>query len=590
MNLLKYFPMYYRLTDKKILVFVGLTFVSAFFEMITAGTLITVLKFGTNIQSNRITKFVDSLIDNFNFESPEQKLGALLLFAVVTLIAGSVFEIFSRIYIANIETSTFVKIEMDIVKKLTNADYQYFLSHDQGTLSNTLLRELRGVSISFRMYGMILVSIVFACLYISLPTIINPIIVLIVMSLGIPFYFLNRLINRKISALSVDSRILMSKFSGLVIQYINFYKYLKSTETYPPVLGNIKGLCGRIGHNSKMMAFWGSFVSYALMPIAFAASAGIIYFQIVAMKVHLIDALTVLGLLYIACNRLLTIPGSYQKFLNFAGSIFIYEEISEELSRAQERKHSPNCQKPDFTGNLVFKDVWFKYGKGKHYILKGINIEISPGSCVAFVGGSGAGKSTIINMLTGLLKPVKGEVSISSCNYENTDIRSLRAQIGYVTQEPVIFNDSIRNNLTMFGTSDAADIDKYAKLTHSYDFINNTPQRYDSLLGDNGVNISGGQRQRISLTREIARNTKILILDEATSSLDSETEKVIFDNMNEIRKDKTVIIIAHRLSTVKNCDIIFVLDKGEIVEHGTYSELYNRSGRFRQMVDSQSLN
>ena len=219
-----------------------------------------------------------------------------------------------------------------------------------------------------------------------------------------------------------------------------------------------------------------------------------------------------------------------------------------------------------------------------------INITLPPKQTVAFVGASGAGKSTLVTLLTGLLKPTAGEIFLGSARYEDIDQRLLRKSIGYVTQESVIFHDTIRDNITLWSDrGDEVRVRSAAAGAYINQFIEDLPKGYDTVLGDSGLNISGGQRQRINIARELYKNVRILIFDEATSSLDSESEREIQVNIDAFRGEKTVVVIAHRLSTIRNSDLIFVLKDGGIVEQGAYDELYSRGGEFRAMVDQQTL-
>jgi subfamily B ATP-binding cassette protein MsbA len=195
-----------------------------------------------------------------------------------------------------------------------------------------------------------------------------------------------------------------------------------------------------------------------------------------------------------------------------------------------------------------------------------------------------------VTLLTGVLKPTGGTISLGDTDYSEINQKSLRQGIGYVTQETVIFNDTIKNNITLSNNS-VPDEKVMAAANRAFlmDFIEALPGGFDTVMGDDGVNISGGQRQRISIARELFKDAKLLMFDEATSSLDSHSEREIQRNIEGVRGEKTVVIIAHRLSTVKASDMIFVLDKGAVAEQGTYDELYSRGGLFKAMVDQQSL-
>ena len=237
---------------------------------------------------------------------------------------------------------------------------------------------------------------------------------------------------------------------------------------------------------------------------------------------------------------------------------------------------------------LQIRNLSFSYGAVR--VLRDINMTIHPRSTVALVGVSGAGKSTLVTLLTGVLKPSEGTISMGDTSYSDINQRSLRKGIGYVTQETVIFNDTIRNNITLSNNS-VPDEKVMAAATRAFltDFIEALPAGYETVMGDDGANISGGQRQRISIARELFKDARLLMFDEATSSLDTHSEREIQRNIEGVRGEKTVVIIAHRLSTVKASDMIFVLDDGAVAEQGTYDELYAKDGLFKVMVDQQAL-
>jgi subfamily B ATP-binding cassette protein MsbA len=215
---------------------------------------------------------------------------------------------------------------------------------------------------------------------------------------------------------------------------------------------------------------------------------------------------------------------------------------------------------------------------------------------IAFVGESGAGKSTLIDTLTLLLKPKSGNVYIDGIDSTEIEKCSWRSQIGYVSQETVVFDDTVANNICLWKGDYQTDenvkkrVHEAAKRAYADEFIKNLGNGYHTVVGDRGVRLSGGQRQRLFIARELFKNPNLLILDEATSSLDTESERYIQKSIDELKGSITVVIIAHRLSTIKNSDLIYVLEKGSIIESGTYDELsLDRESRFAQMVAIQSL-
>ncbi len=243
-----------------------------------------------------------------------------------------------------------------------------------------------------------------------------------------------------------------------------------------------------------------------------------------------------------------------------------------------------------FNEKIEFKNVYFSYLKGdKGFLLKDINLTIPKGKVIALVGKSGSGKTTLTDMLLRFYEPDKGEILIDGKNIQKIQIASLRQLISLVSQDSFLMNDTIKNNITFGKDYPDEAIIAAAKMANAHEFISQLPDQYNTYVGDRGANLSGGQRQRISIARAILRNSPILILDEATSSLDTENEKIIQDTIQKIKHNRTIIIIAHRLSTIMNADTIVVLNKGEIVEQGTHQELLNKKGHYFKLIELQNF-
>ena len=244
----------------------------------------------------------------------------------------------------------------------------------------------------------------------------------------------------------------------------------------------------------------------------------------------------------------------------------------------------------DLKGDIRFKNVDFRYGNRK-LILKDINIIAKKNTRIALVGESGSGKTTLSKLLMNFYPIDKGEILINGLNIKDINLECLRDKISYISQETFLFNKTIYENLT-FGSSflPYEDVIEACKKAQIHEYINSLPLRYDTLIEENGANFSGGQKQRLSIARAILKNPDILIMDEATSNLDSITEKAISDTMDEFMKDKTAIIIAHRLSTIKNCDRIYVLENGKVIEEGPHEELLNKESYYKKLWKDQMPN
>lgn len=263
-------------------------------------------------------------------------------------------------------------------------------------------------------------------------------------------------------------------------------------------------------------------------------------------------------------------------------------KILNELNTIQEDVNA--IEYATFTDKIEFKEVSFSYIKGDSgFILKNINLIIPRGKVIALVGKSGSGKTTLTDMLLRFYEPDEGDILIDNISIRKIKIASLKNLIALVTQDSFLINDTIKNNITFGSRYSDEEIIQAAQMANAHEFIIQLPQQYDTVVGDRGTNLSGGQRQRISIARALLRNTPILILDEATSSLDTENEKIIQETIQKIKHHKTIIIIAHRLSTIMNADNIIVLNKGEIVEQGTHQELLNKKSYYYQLVESQNF-
>jgi len=231
--------------------------------------------------------------------------------------------------------------------------------------------------------------------------------------------------------------------------------------------------------------------------------------------------------------------------------------------------------------------VWFEYNEGVP-VLKNVSFKAPAGSTTALVGSSGSGKSTLISLVMNFNKPLSGNIKVDGRDLTAVKLRDYRSHLGVVLQDNFLFDGTIAENIS-FSKPHAAieEIREVGCIAHCEEFIEGFEKKYDTIVGERGVKLSGGQRQRIAIARALIADPKILILDEATSSLDSESESLIQEGLRSLRKGRTTFVIAHRLSTIRSADQILVIENGEIIEHGTHEELLAAGGRYRQLYDKQ---
>ena len=285
-----------------------------------------------------------------------------------------------------------------------------------------------------------------------------------------------------------------------------------------------------------------------------------------------------------------SIAGLGSFYTEILGAVGATERVREILDEHGELDSDSPIEPMRLSGKIQFEDVHFKYPTRPDIdVLKGINLEVLPGQSVALVGSSGAGKSTIMQLLLRFYNIESGNIALDGRNIHDYDLKSYRSHFSIVPQEVILFGGSIRENI-LYGKPDAseAEVIEAAERSNSWEFIQSFPEGLDTMVGERGVKLSGGQRQRIAIARAILKNPTVLLLDEATSSLDSESEKAVQEALDNLMENRTSIVVAHRLATIKNVDKIYVLDNGIISEQGTHEELYSKeNGLYRNLAKHQ---
>lgn len=278
----------------------------------------------------------------------------------------------------------------------------------------------------------------------------------------------------------------------------------------------------------------------------------------------------------------------FKNYANVQSSLAGAERVFAVLDREEEASQGGQLELSRFNNRIEFRDVNFRYPSRSARVLTDINLTVNKSEILAIVGMSGAGKTTLVDLLFRFSKVTSGQILIDGVDVNEFDLASLRKQMALVTQETFLFNDTIRNNI-LFGNpeADEAQIMEAAKAAYVDNFVSHLDDGYNTFIGERGVRLSGGQRQRIAIARAILRNAPILVLDEATSSLDSESEKLVQDALHNLMEHRTTFVIAHRLSTIKHADRIIVLEHGKIVESGNHETLLGNSGTYQKYYEMQ---
>jgi subfamily B ATP-binding cassette protein MsbA len=345
-------------------------------------------------------------------------------------------------------------------------------------------------------------------------------------------------------------------FQGLLIENVIFFKYLKATASSSKYSKKLERKVFEIERYSLKIGKLNAMMTGLREPILI-----IVIICIMIVQVRFFDAKIALMILsiiffYRALNYVMLLQSFWNTFLSVSGSLDNMINFTYELQTGALKNGNINFN--EFKDKIEIEQIELSIGKKR--ILKNISLKINKLQSVAFVGESGSGKTTLMNVVSGLLQVNKGKVSIDGLNYVDLDIRTLQNRIGYITQEPVIFTDTIFNNVTFWDNKTPENLKRFKialQNANIYDYVYEQEFLEESLLSNNGINLSGGQKQRLSIARELYKDVDFLFFDEATSALDNESERLIQENINSLKGKYTLIIIAHRLSTIKNCDQIY---------------------------------
>ncbi len=537
-------------------------------------------------------QYIKEIIDNALKTQDQHALNMAALIAMGVFVVQAVSSSFRYYYFTIAGEKTVKRLRSKLFSQIISQEMPFFdfsktgellgrLSADTAVLQNAL-----SVNIS-----MLIRNTVQAIGGIILLFVTSAKLTMFILLLIPPLAFLVAIFGKKVKAISKSTQDALAQSSSVAEESLSGVRTVKAfaqesweSRRYDDqleksfnlslnkisVIANFTGLVSVVGFLAVVFIVWfgGRLVIQGEMSVGTLTSY-ILYVMTVAFSVGLLGSL-------------------YTDFMSSIGAGHRIFELLEKATVKQENKNKTLKNIP--SGAIEIKNASFSYpARPEALILNDLSLNIKAHETVAIVGSSGGGKSTIAQLLMHFYELNSGEILIGGENIKNYDLYALRNQIGIVSQEPILISESIEDNIR-YGKPDAsfAEVVAAAKLAYADDFITSFPDGYSTLVGEKGVQLSGGQKQRVAIARAILKDPKILILDEATSALDSESESLVQAALENLRKSRTTLIIAHRLSTVKKADRIFVLDQGKIVEAGAHEELIlNREGLYSKLIEKQ---
>jgi len=523
-----------------------------------------------------------------------QKAGFVLNMRVILAVIVSffilkgIFYYFKGKYQVKMQQFFIREIRLKHIAGLSEMSYAHFVKADIGKIQNSLTGEVDKVSKACQTYFQAFQQGVLVLIYVGFAFAVDWQFAVMVSIGG----FFSDLVYRKIykntkgisRELSADN----GRFQGMIQEFLNSFKYLKATGGIEGYQKKLTDQVESIEKNNSRIGVLSVLLSACREPLSIVVVAIVILIQTAIFHTYLTAILISLLFFYRALGAMMQFQGSWNSFLALSGSLEHLEVFGEELKTGREQSGKKVIT--GFQREIKCKDIDFEYD-GRE-ILRGVSLCISKNETLALVGESGSGKSTLVNLICGLLKPSRGKIEIDGVDFLDADLGGLRKCVGYITQEPVIFNDTIFNNVTLWAEKSDENRARFREACVKaalWDMVSSLPETLDTELGMSGVNLSGGQRQRVSIARELYKKVDLLILDEATSALDSGTEQVIRKSMQLLKGELTLIVIAHRLATVKQADRIVLLEKGRIRQADSFSELMRSSAAFRDMAELQQV-
>lgn len=478
-----------------------------------------------------------------------------------------------------------------IFNKYANSDYQFFLDNKQGKLLYDLLNATGklGNCLQFvpDIITAMLMTVTIGVLLFSISFKATIFLVFIGIIYGILMHFLAKRVSYNIGKERV---IVGAETNILANELLDGIKHIKLAGSFELWQKKFAGSVRRFKELVIQDYMWGSVPDrlIQLIPVAILIVVALFLYFIKDPAAFLSKNLVAMGVYIYAFYRLSPYLASIGRLrMQLMTALPDVEVVYDDLNQKTNYIEDGRREIKNFEKAIRFENVNFNH-KGKKDILMDINFTVEKGKTTAIVGASGSGKTTLINLMVRLFDPDSGRITIDGADLKSIKLSSLINLIGMVSQDTFIFNATIRDNI-IFGLNDISDkkLLEAAKLANAHEFINHFPDGYGTIVGDKGLKLSGGQRQRLAIARAILRNPQILILDEATSSLDYHSEVVVQQAINAVAKNRTVIVIAHRLSSVINADKIIVLDRGRTMEEGTHYELMEKDGVYKSLYESQ---
>ena len=565
-----------------------LTILSGFMEALGIGLIIPLLESFENQAASTSINQNYSIFDQVTFYilnvlGINKTISSLLIIIAFFYILKSFFNFLALAYIAKQRGRLLFEIKKNIFEYYSSIDYTEYVKKSSGEMVNLLnVQTVRALQ-AFQFCNAVVISVVSSIIYFILIILINLQFALLMFVGGLTLIFFMSLVNKYILNLSRTYTEESGILAKLFIQTMAGFKYLLSTNRIssmkPKIITSIKTLSTHTSNISIASAFSSSLRE----PISVIFIFLIIYIQVEHFNVRTESIVVSLILLYRCLTSVSSIQENYQNALAHIGSIeSIVENTRKKVSNKVENIEIKKKPIYKIDEGIRLENISYSYNRGSKKIIDNLSIEIPSKKIIAIVGDSGSGKTTLVDLIIGIIKAEQGNIFVDDKNSKDFENISWRKMIGYVSQNEFIFNDTLANNISFWEGDWKKDKSLHDKIILAlkradlYAAVESMPNGLDTVIGDRGAILSGGQKQRLFIAREIFKLPKLLIFDEATSSLDYNSESIISETIQKMSGSLTILIISHTLNIIKNADLIYVLKNGKVIEQGSYKELIKK--------------
>ncbi|MGZ5811847.1 MAG: ABC transporter ATP-binding protein [Xanthobacteraceae bacterium] len=477
--------------------------------------------------------------------------------------------------------------QSQLFRAIMCAQWEFVSSKKAGELTNAIVSESERLAQSFYIGLYLISTFLGTCIYLALALMIAwPITLALIGSAVVMTLAVLRLYGKSF-AVGQSIAPLNAELQSVLSERISGIKIVKATVGEDAACARVNSIVGKLERANAVVNFLPMFVRGLFEFLAFCALAAIFVLGQEHFGVSPGNVIVVFALFMRLFPRITTVQ-SYLHLLNgFLHAMAAIDELQSAAEAHTERQNGGDEKlSVPLPSQLALRDVAVKFGERN--VLEHIDLAMPIPGMIGIVGGSGAGKSTLVHVLLGLVSPSAGSITLGAHNLARVPLRAWRRQVGYVPQETILFHASVRENLMLpRPDATAAEVELAAKRAHAHDFISALPRGYDTIIGDQGVLLSGGQRQRIAIARALLMDPIVLLMDEAMSALDSESEALVLSALKELRGQIGILLIAHRLATVRYADVIAVLHEGRLAECGTWDQLVTRRERLHALIQAQ---